>query len=172
MPPIGGRMNGRCPLVPGDWWLGVGATDALDRLVAIRMSVELEHQPAAVAVAQLLGDHPWLQLELVEHVAGAEVPQLVEIELVLDISGDAFAEVVCRWQARGERSPYGVPGAPLAFLAELAAALGAKDQIVAQPSRLGQNGASRWLGDVEAAGAAVLGLGFTAQRGVELAAQV
>jgi hypothetical protein len=41
-------------------------------------------------VAQLLSDHPRLQLQYVEHVAGAEVPQLVEVEPVLGVDGQAL----------------------------------------------------------------------------------
>src|SRR3954452_11811577 len=124
MSQIGGRMREGCPLKPRHGRAVVRVAHALDRLVAVGVSVELEQESAAVAVSQLLGDHPRLELELVEHVAGAEVPELVEVELVLLVGGDPLAQMMGRRQARGKGAANRVPSSPLAFLAELVAALG------------------------------------------------
>src|SRR3954471_827410 len=112
MSPIRGGTDGRCPLKRGDAGLAVRAADPLDSSVAIGMPVKLEDESAAVAVAQLLGDHPWLKLEVVEHVARAEVSQLVEIELILFVGGDTLAQMMPGRQARGECAANRDPGSP------------------------------------------------------------
>jgi hypothetical protein len=92
---MGGQTCARCPLIVCAR-VSVGASDALDGLVAVGVPVKLEHESTAVGVAQLFGDDPRLEFELVEHVADAEVAKLVEIQLVLFVGGDALAQMVCR----------------------------------------------------------------------------
>src|SRR4051794_11569402 len=75
-------------------------------------------------------------------------------------------------ESRGERAPDRVPGTPLTFLAELIAALGTEDQVVADPSRFPQDSAASGFRDIDRSGAVVLGICFAAERGAELTAQV
>ena len=69
------------------------AVDALDRLLAHRVPAEPDDKSSVLAVAQLLGDNPRLEPELVEHVARARVTQLIEVEPITLINGDPLAQV-------------------------------------------------------------------------------
>src|SRR3954451_6037120 len=169
---MGGRTRAGCPLIACHVRFSVGASDALDGFVAVGGPVELEHEPAAIGVAQLFCDDPRLKLQLVEHVAGTEVANLVEIKLVLLVGGDALAQMVCRAQAPREGAPDWVPRSPLGFLPELLAALRTEDEVVAEPSWLVPHGALGGFGDVDRAGAVVLRFCLTPQRRVELPTQV
>jgi hypothetical protein len=102
------------------------------------VTVEFEDEAAAVVVAELLGDDPGLELEL---VAGAEVAQLVDVELVVGVDGDALPQVMCGRQRGRERAPDRVPGSPEAFLAELVAALAAEDRVATEAAGFVVDGA-------------------------------
>src|SRR4051812_37126088 len=77
-----------------------------------------------------------------------------------------------RRQALSERATDRVPRPPLALLAELIPALRSEHQIVAEPTRLVQDGTTSRLGHEDRAGGVVLGLGLATECGVELAPEV
>jgi hypothetical protein len=63
-----------------------------------REASQLHDQGATVAVPELVGDHPRLDVKHIQHVASAEVAELVELEPVVGIDGEAPAEMVALWQ--------------------------------------------------------------------------
>ncbi len=131
----------------------IRASDALNGPVVVGLAVELEDESPAVAMAQLLGDHPRLELELVSACSwrrrGAARRSRAgrQGRRTRARAGGETPEAVRRTRAGSGPTPAGsVPHPPDRshtrqwLLAELLAALCAEDQIVVDTAGLTSGG--------------------------------